>query len=52
MYVQDIKTVNNFRKGLLPSTGGSGIYAFLIIGAMMMGGAYIWFKRSKEQAEV
>lgn len=49
---QDIKTVNNFRKGLLPSTGGSGIYAFLIIGAMMMGGAYIWFKRSKEQAEV
>ena len=49
---QDIETVNNFRKGLLPSTGGSGIYAFLIIGAMMMGGAYIWFKRSKEQAEV
>lgn len=44
--------VPNVPKGLLPSTGGSGIYAFLIIGAMMMGGAYIWFKRSKEQAEV
>ncbi len=44
--------IDNVPKGLLPSTGGSGIYAFLIIGAMMMGGAYIWFKRSKEQAEV
>lgn len=45
-------TVNNVPKGLLPSTGGTGIYSFLIIGAMMMAGAYIWFKRSKEQAEV
>lgn len=45
-------TVNNVPKGLLPSTGGSGIYAFLIIGSMMMAGAYFWFKRSKEHAEV
>lgn len=44
--------VNNVPKGLLPSTGGSGIYSFLILGAMMMAGAYIWFKRSKEQAEI
>lgn len=44
--------VNNVPKGLLPSTGGSGIYAFLIIGSMMMAGAYFWFKRSKEHAEV
>lgn len=45
-------TVPNVPKGLLPSTGGTGIYAFLAIGSMMMLGAYIWFKRSKEQAEV
>jgi fimbrial isopeptide formation D2 family protein len=31
--------VKNTPKGLLPSTGGSGIYAFLIIGAGMMVGA-------------
>ncbi|MHC5267708.1 SpaH/EbpB family LPXTG-anchored major pilin [Enterococcus sp. LJL98] len=47
-----IDIVGNVPKGLLPSTGGTGIYSFLIIGAMMMAGAYIWFKRSKEQAEV
>ncbi|MCT0454124.1 LPXTG cell wall anchor domain-containing protein, partial [Lactococcus cremoris] len=39
-------------KGLLPSTGGAGIYAFIIIGAAMMIGAYIWFKKSRQQAEV
>lgn len=44
--------VKNTPKGLLPSTGGSGIYAFLIIGAGLMIGAYVWFKKSKEQAEV
>lgn len=36
--------VKNTPKGLLPSTGGAGIYAFIIIGAAMMIGAYIWFK--------
>lgn len=44
--------VNNTPKGLLPSTGGSGIYAFIVIGAGMMIGAYIWFKKSRQQAEV
>lgn len=44
--------VKNTPKGLLPSTGGAGIYAFLIIGAAMMIGAYIWFKKSRQQAEV
>lgn len=44
--------VTNTRKGLLPSTGGAGIYAFIIIGAAMMIGAYIWFKKSRQQAEV
>lgn len=44
--------VKNTPKGLLPSTGGSGIYAFLIIGAAMMLGAYVWFKKSRTTAEV
>ena len=44
--------VKNTPKGLLPSTGGAGIYAFIIIGAAMMIGAYIWFKKSRQQAEV
>lgn len=44
--------VNNTPKGLLPSTGGAGIYVFIIIGAAMMIGAYIWFKKSRQQAEV
>lgn len=44
--------VKNTPKGLLPSTGGAGIYAFIIIGAAMMIGAYIWFKKLRQQAEV
>ena len=44
--------VKNTPKGLLPSTGGAGIYAFIIIGGAMMIGAYIWFKKSRQQAEV
>lgn len=44
--------VPNTPKGLLPSTGGNGIYAFIGIGAMLMVGAYFWFKKSKEQAEI
>lgn len=44
--------VKNTPKGLLPSTGGAGIYAFIIIGVAMMIGAYIWFKKSRQQAEV
>ncbi|TLQ12836.1 SpaH/EbpB family LPXTG-anchored major pilin [Pseudolactococcus raffinolactis] len=44
--------VKNTPKGLLPSTGGAGIYAFIIIGAAMIIGAYIWFKKSRQQAEV
>ncbi|MGY4757845.1 SpaH/EbpB family LPXTG-anchored major pilin [Lactococcus lactis subsp. lactis] len=44
--------VKNTPKGLLPSTGGAGIYVFIIIGAAMMIGAYIWFKKSRQQAEV
>lgn len=49
---QELKSVLNTPKGLLPSTGGNGIYAFLIIGSALMIGAYAWFKKSKTQAEV
>lgn len=49
---QKLETVKNTPKGLLPSTGGNGIYAFLLIGAALMIGAYAWFKKSKTQAEV
>ncbi|MCD5003096.1 SpaH/EbpB family LPXTG-anchored major pilin [Enterococcus saccharolyticus] len=44
--------IKNTPKGLLPSTGGKGIYGFLAVGAMMMLGAYIWFKKSKVQAHI
>ena len=49
---QELKSVLNTPKGLLPSTGGNGIYAFLLIGAALMIGSYAWFKKSKTQAEV
>ena len=49
---EDLATVNHVPKGLLPSTGGNGIYAFLAVGALLMIGSYIWFKKSKVQAEV
>lgn len=51
-YAESMLDVENTPKGLLPSTGGSGIYAFLIFGASMMIGAYIWFKKSRQEAEV
>jgi LPXTG-motif cell wall-anchored protein len=44
--------ITNVRKGVLPATGGTGIYAFLAIGAALMLGAVIWYKKSKDTAEV
>lgn len=41
--------VPNTKKGTLPSTGGTGIFAFLAIGTALMMGAYLWFKNSKKQ---
>ncbi|TXX21665.1 LPXTG cell wall anchor domain-containing protein, partial [Escherichia coli] len=40
--------VTNVKKGILPSTGGTGIYAFLTIGAALMIGAIVWYKKSKD----
>ncbi|KAF1304493.1 SpaH/EbpB family LPXTG-anchored major pilin [Enterococcus sp. JM9B] len=44
--------VANTPKGLLPSTGGNGIFAFLAIGLGLMLGAFVWYKNSKKQASV
>lgn len=44
--------ITNIKKGILPSTGGSGIYLFLIIGALMMGAAYLWNKRNKKEQNI
>lgn len=40
------------KKGLLPSTGGYGIYIFLVIGLALMGGAYVWFRRVRKNDNV
>lgn len=47
-----LTTIKNIKKGILPSTGGSGIYLFLIIGALMMGAAYLWNKRNKKEQNI
>lgn len=39
--------VKNTPKGLLPSTGGIGIYAFLLAGGALITGAATWYKKSK-----
>lgn len=46
------KTVENIKKGVLPSTGGAGIVAFLVVGVALMGGAFIWYRKSKVNEEV
>lgn len=44
-----VDIIANVPKGALPSTGGTGIFAFLAIGTALMLGAYLWFKNSKKQ---
>lgn len=41
----DIHEVENVPRGFLPSTGGKGIYGFLLAGAMMVGAAILWNRK-------
>lgn len=44
--------VENIKKGILPSTGGNGIYMFLAAGSLLMIGALVWYRRTQVEAEV
>ena len=44
--------ITNIKKGLLPSTGGNGIYMFLVAGSVLMVGALVWYRRTQVEAEV
>ena len=48
--IEKIVTVENTPKGLLPSTGGSGIYIFLVVGASLMLGTYLWYRKSNQKS--
>ncbi|WP_270598637.1 pilin N-terminal domain-containing protein [Enterococcus asini] len=43
--------VANKHKGSLPSTGGSGIVAFVLIGIVAVGGAVLYFTKGRRQIE-
>lgn len=47
-----VLSITNIKKGLLPSTGGNGIYMFLVVGSVLMMGALVWYRRTKVDAEV
>ncbi|MFW3579200.1 SpaH/EbpB family LPXTG-anchored major pilin [Vagococcus fluvialis] len=44
--------VENIKKGILPSTGGNGIYMFLVAGSLLMIGAFVWYRRTQVETEV
>lgn len=44
--------VANTHKGSLPSTGGKGIVAFVIVGLVAIAGAITYFVRSRKHAEI
>lgn len=44
-------TVANKHKGSLPSTGGTGIVAFVLIGVVAVGGAVLYFTKGRRQIE-
>lgn len=43
--------VTNKHKGVLPSTGGTGIVAFVLIGVVALGGAALYFTKGRRQIE-
>ena len=45
------ENVPNKHKGSLPSTGGSGIVAFVLIGVVAVGGAVLYFTKGRRQIE-
>ena len=50
-YLEDNRLdVQNTKKGLLPSTGGNGIAAFIAIGAVVMGAMVIFYVRNNKKA--
>lgn len=38
-------TIENTKKGLLPATGGVGVYIFFGMGVILMAGAVWWYKK-------
>lgn len=45
----DTLSIDNQPKGILPSTGGAGIVAFVAVGAaLIVGGAFYFMKRRQE----
>lgn len=48
---EEILDVPNTQSGVLPSTGGKGIYAFIAIGAIAVVGAVFYFTRGRKQTE-
>ncbi|MBO0482697.1 SpaH/EbpB family LPXTG-anchored major pilin [Candidatus Enterococcus courvalinii] len=44
--------VPNTKKGALPSTGGNGIYLFLLIGSFLMLAAYSGYRKLKKPTEI
>lgn len=49
--VETAKTVVNKHKGSLPSTGGTGIIAFVAIGIVAVAGAVLYFTKGRRQIE-
>lgn len=48
----EVKNIPNTKKGSLPSTGGKGIVAFVIVGLVAIAGAITYFVRSRKHAEI